>query len=78
MIVFAKSSKISIQCWSPLPTRERRSHPKWWDILSSRGLSLSLTEQIDTIPPGGKLIFHLMGALAEFERDLVRERTNAG
>ncbi len=39
---------------------------------------LSLTEQIDTATPGGKLIFHLMGALAEFERDLIRERTNAG
>jgi DNA invertase Pin-like site-specific DNA recombinase len=38
----------------------------------------SLTEQIDTMTPGGKLIFHLMGALAEFERDLIRERTNAG
>ncbi len=39
---------------------------------------LSLTEQIDTTTPSGKLIFHLMGALAEFERDLIRERTNAG
>ncbi len=39
---------------------------------------MSLTEQIDTTTPGGKLIFHLMGALAEFERDLIRERTNAG
>jgi DNA invertase Pin-like site-specific DNA recombinase len=39
---------------------------------------ISLTEQIDTTAPGGKLIFHLMGALAEFERDLIRERTNAG
>lgn len=38
----------------------------------------SLTEQIDTTTQGGKLIFHLMGALAEFERDLIRERTNAG
>lgn len=38
----------------------------------------SLTEQIDTTTPGGKLIFHLMGALAEFERDLIQERTNAG
>jgi DNA invertase Pin-like site-specific DNA recombinase len=38
----------------------------------------SLTEKIDTSTPGGKLIFHLMGALAEFERDLIRERTNAG
>lgn len=39
---------------------------------------VSITEQIDTTTPGGKLIFHLMGALAEFERDLIRERTNAG
>ncbi len=38
----------------------------------------SLTEQIDTGTPGGKLIFHVMGALAEFERDLIRERTNTG
>lgn len=38
----------------------------------------SLTEQIDTTTPGGKLIFHVFGALAEFERDLIRERTKAG
>ena len=38
----------------------------------------SLTEQIDTTTPGGKFIFHLMGALAAFERDLIRESTNAG
>jgi len=38
----------------------------------------SLTENIDTTTPSGKLIFHVMGALAEFERDLIRERTNAG
>ncbi len=47
--------------------------------LQERGVEfMSLTEQIDTTTPGGKLIFHLMGALAEFERDLIRERTNAG
>jgi DNA invertase Pin-like site-specific DNA recombinase len=47
--------------------------------LQERGIEfISLTEQIDTTTPGGKLIFHLMGALAEFERDLIRERTNAG
>jgi DNA invertase Pin-like site-specific DNA recombinase len=47
--------------------------------LQGRGIEfISLTEQIDTTTPGGKLIFHLMGALAEFERDLIRERTNAG
>ena len=38
----------------------------------------SLTEQIDTTTPGGKLIFHIFGALAEFERDLIRQRTLAG
>jgi DNA invertase Pin-like site-specific DNA recombinase len=38
----------------------------------------SLTEQIDTTTSGGKLIFHILGALAEFERDLIRERTQAG
>ena len=38
----------------------------------------SLTENIDTSTPGGKLIFHMFGALAEFERDLIKERTNAG
>lgn len=39
---------------------------------------ISLTEKIDTTTAGGKLIFHLMSALAEFERDLIRERTRAG
>src|SRR5437588_12859747 len=47
--------------------------------LQERGIEfISLTEKIDTTTPGCKLIFHLMGALAEFERDLIRERTNAG
>ena len=38
----------------------------------------SVQEQIDTTTPGGKLVFHVFGALAEFERELIRERTNAG
>ena len=38
----------------------------------------SLTEQIDTTTSGGKLIVHIFGALAEFERNLIRERTMAG
>src|SRR3954452_17548016 len=38
----------------------------------------SITEQIDTTTSGGKLIFHIFGALAEFERDIIRERTSAG
>ena len=47
--------------------------------LQERGIGFkSLTEQIDTTTSGGKLIFHVFGALAEFERDLIRERTQAG
>ena len=38
----------------------------------------SLTEAIDTTTPGGRLVFHLFGALGQFERDLIRERTRAG
>ena len=38
----------------------------------------SVSEKIDTTSPGGKLFFHMMGALAEFERDLIVERTKAG
>src|ERR687894_954030 len=38
----------------------------------------SLTENIDTTTSGGKLIFHMFGALAEFEREIIKERTNAG
>ena len=39
---------------------------------------LSLTENIDTTTAGGRLLFHMMGALAEFERSLIEERTRAG
>lgn len=38
----------------------------------------SLTESIDTTNPGGKLVFHIFGALAEFEHSLIRDRTMAG
>ena len=47
--------------------------------LNEMGVGLkSLQESIDTASSGGKLIFHMFGALAEFERNLIRERTNAG
>jgi DNA invertase Pin-like site-specific DNA recombinase len=38
----------------------------------------SITENIDTTTSGGKLVFHIFGALAEFERDIIKERTQAG
>jgi DNA invertase Pin-like site-specific DNA recombinase len=47
--------------------------------LETRGIGFtSLTEQIDTTTPAGKLVFHVFGALSEFERNLIRERTMAG
>ena len=39
---------------------------------------ISLTEAIDTSSSAGRMVFHVMGALAQFERDLIRERTKAG
>jgi DNA invertase Pin-like site-specific DNA recombinase len=47
--------------------------------LEERGIGFqSLQESIDTTTSGGKLIFHIFGALAEFERNLIRERAKAG
>ncbi len=47
--------------------------------LGDRGAGFrSLTESIDTTTAGGRLVFHMMGALAEFERSLIQERTRAG
>ncbi len=47
--------------------------------LEAQGIGFkSLQENIDTTTSGGKLIFHIFGSLAEFERDLARERTQSG
>jgi DNA invertase Pin-like site-specific DNA recombinase len=47
--------------------------------LSARDVGFrSLTEGIDTTTPAGRLVFHVFGALAEFEAALIRERTTAG
>ena len=49
------------------------------DDLEERGIEFqSLTESIDTTTPGGKLVFHVFGAVAEFERSIMQERTRAG
>lgn len=49
------------------------------DELGKRGVDFqSLTEEINTTTSGGRLIFHIMAALAEFERSLISERTKAG
>jgi DNA invertase Pin-like site-specific DNA recombinase len=49
------------------------------ETLRSREVALQvLTQQIDTNTPGGRLFFHIIGAVAEFERELMLERTQAG
>ncbi len=47
--------------------------------LEQRGIGFrSLTEAVDTASNGGRLVFHIFAALAEFERGIIRERTMAG
>ena len=59
--------------------RSLRDLIDWVGYLDEQGVGLqSLQEAIDTGTPTGKLTFHLFGALAEFERNLIRERTQAG
>jgi DNA invertase Pin-like site-specific DNA recombinase len=62
--------------------RVARSLPHLIEImecLKTDGIEFqSLTEAIDTNTPGGRLLFHVVAAIAEFERDLIRERTQAG
>ena len=49
------------------------------EVLKERGVEfVSLRESLDTTTPGGKLVYHVFGAVAEFERDLILERTMAG
>jgi DNA invertase Pin-like site-specific DNA recombinase len=49
------------------------------EALEQRGIGFrSLTESIDTTTSGGRLVFHIFAALAEFERSIIRERTKAG
>ena len=59
-----------------------RSLPHLIQIIDGLGKTragfVSLSENIDTTTAGGKLYFHMMGALAEFERALIGERTKAG
>lgn len=62
--------------------RVARSLPHLIEIMDqfkANGIEFqSVTEAIDTNTPGGRLLFHVVAAIAEFERDLIRERTQAG
>ncbi|MEQ9442189.1 MAG: recombinase family protein [Cyclobacteriaceae bacterium] len=59
--------------------RSLRDLIDWMHELEEQGIAFrSIQESINTSTSGGKLIFHMFGALAEFERNLIRERTLAG
>jgi DNA invertase Pin-like site-specific DNA recombinase len=50
-----------------------------YDALAHRGVGLqSLTENIDTTSPQGRMFMHLLAAFAELEREMIRERCSAG
>ena len=51
----------------------------WMNYLDQEGIALkSLQESIDTSTATGKLVYHIFGAMAEFEKNLIKERTHAG
>jgi DNA invertase Pin-like site-specific DNA recombinase len=59
--------------------RSLRQLIQTFEDLDARGIGLkSLTEAIDASTSGGRLVFHIFGSIAEFERSLIRERTRAG
>jgi len=64
--------RLATTCWL---FREVGEAGNWWEIPPSVDHNPS---GVATTTPGGKLVFHVFGALAEFERDLTRERTHAG
>lgn len=65
---------------TPGPPRSIHPSPiEHIDAFQERGIDFnSLQENIDTSSSGGRLVFNIFASLAEFERDLIRERTNAG
>ena len=76
---FARSGDILVVWRLDRLSRSLRDLIETVTLLESRGVQLkSLHESIDTASCSGKLIFHLFGALAEFERNLIKERTLAG
>jgi DNA invertase Pin-like site-specific DNA recombinase len=60
------------------PCRRSRSSPSGSNPVTYHTRFKSLQENIDTTTSGGKLVFHIFGALAEFEREIIKERTRAG
>ncbi|HEY1354324.1 MAG TPA: recombinase family protein [Ktedonobacteraceae bacterium] len=78
-LAFVRPDDIVVVWKLDRPGRSLKDLIEILNLLKDREVDFaSITEKIDTATPGGKLIFHLMGALTEFERDLIREQTNTG
>lgn len=79
MIDFARSGDVVVVWRLDRLSRSLKDLIEIVSNLESKGIGLkSIHESIDTTSSSGKLIFHIFGALAEFERNLIRERTHAG
>ena len=78
-IEFARDGDCLV-CWKLDRVGRSLSHLiETMTLLKERGIGFRcLTQNLDTTTPSGMLIFHVFGAMAEFERSLIRERTNAG
>ena len=78
-IEFARSGDVLV-CWKlDRVGRSLRDLIEIINTLKEKGVGFRcLTQNLDTTTPSGMLIFHVFGAMAEFERSLIRERTNAG
>ncbi|CEG55954.1 recombinase family protein [Legionella fallonii] len=78
-IEFARNGDVIVVWRLDRLSRSLKDLIEMVSLLDSRKIGLkSLHESIDTSSISGKLIFHIFGALAEFERNLIRERTHAG
>ena len=76
---FARKGDVIVVCKLDRLARSLTQLITTVELMEKRGVGFkSLTETIDATSAGGRLIFHIFGALAEFERAIVRERTRAG
>ena len=79
LLAFARKGDVAVVWKLDRLGRSLRDLIDVVNSLQDRGVGLrSLQEAIDTTTPAGKLTFHIFAALAEFERDMIRERTRAG
>lgn len=78
-LAFARESDVLVVWKMDRLARSLRQLIETVEALGERGIGFqSVTEKIDTESPSGRLFFHVIGAMAEFERATLRERVQAG